>query len=201
MLDEPFSALDTNLKRELIELLQKRIDNYSGLTLYVTHNIDQAYQLCPQLLIIDRGKAIAFNRRQEMMIQPPNVLTAQITGCRNFSEAKKIAPQTIRALDWQCDLKCDRVIPDNIAKVAIRSPRITFVETNEGINVFAAWIANQIKLPNRVTLYLKLHSPPNNSNYYHLEMQITLNEWQQLPTCADSYWVQLLPSQIIMFQV
>ena len=201
LLDEPFSALDTGLKEELIKLLQKRINNYSGLTLYVTHNFSQAYQLCPQLLIIDRGKAISFSQKRNLVNNPPNLQTAKITGCRNFSAAKKIAPHIIKALDWQCNLECDRVIPDNIDRVAIRSDAITFVETNEGVNVFPAWLSNYIELPDRAILYLKFYSCANNFEDYHLEAQVATNAWRQLQRKGFPCYIQLHCKEIITFSI
>ena len=200
LLDEPFSALDIGLKQGLIKLLQKRINRYAGLILYVTHNLPQAYQLCPQLLIIDRGKTISFSQRQTAIACPPNLQTAKITGCRNFSTAQKIAPHTVKALDWQCNLKCDRIVPNNIERVAIRSDAITFVENNEGVNVFSAWLSNYVELPNRAILYLKLHSSSNNSEDYHLEAEVTTNEWRQLQR-QDRYHIQLLPNKIIILGI
>ena len=197
LLDEPFSALDTNLKQDLLELLHKRINNYAGLTLYVTHNFSQAYQLCPQLLIIDRGKAISFNKRQNLLNNPPNRQTAKITGCRNFSSAKKIAPYTIEATNWQCNLECDRPVADDINRVAIRSNAITFVETNKGVNVFSAWLCDYTELPDRVVLYLKLNSL-SNSEDYDLEAEVDTNKWRQLQD-RDMYYIQLPFTEIIIF--
>ncbi len=197
LLDEPFSALDTNLKKELIKLLRHRIHNYNGLTVYVTHNLDQAYQLCPQLLIIDRGKIIAFDRRQDIIDRPPNLQTAKITGCPNFSRAKKIAPQTIRALDWQCDLKSDRIISNDINQIAVSSNGITFVEISQGVNVFPAWLADCVELPHSVILYLKLHSASNDSEDYHLETEVSLSTWEQLRQQSFPYHVQLSSYQIM----
>ncbi|MCC0175465.1 molybdate ABC transporter permease subunit [Waterburya agarophytonicola K14] len=199
MLDEPFSALDTNLTAKLIKLLQKRITSYDGLTLYITHDLSQAYQLCPQLLIIDCGKAIAFGKKQEIIYNPPNLLAAQIIGWNNFSAAKQIAPQTIKALDWQWDLEIDGRIPDNLNKIAISSYEITFVESDRGTNTFPAWLADYTELPDSIILYLKLDLDPNNSPDDRLEVKVSLNRWQQLKSLTCPYYIQLPSDRIIMF--
>jgi molybdate ABC transporter permease protein len=200
LLDEPFSALDINLQAKLIQLLQQRINNYDGLTLYVTHNLSQAYQLCDQLLIIDRGKAIAFATKQELINYPPNRQTAQIMGYTNFSPAQKIAPHILQALDWGCNLISDRLLPEDLNYIAIPFQAIIFVLSDRGINIYPAWLSNHIELPNRITLYLKLYSSPNHLQDYHLETEVTLNQWQQLQQQTSPYYVQLLPHQIIMFK-
>ena len=199
LLDEPFSALDSNLKEELIALLHQRINNYAGLTLYVTHNLSQAYQLCPQLLIIDRGKAIAFDDRQNLINHPLNLPTAKIVGYRNFSTVSKIAPQTVRALDWQCDLKCDRPVSDRIEHVAIDSYAVNFVDHSKGVNVFPVWLVNRLELPNRVILYLKFNLATDNSSQ-HLEVDLSHNQWSKLTSRTFPWYIQLPPSKIVLLE-
>ena len=196
LLDEPFSALDSNLKVQLLKLWQSLLIKYSGLTIYVTHNLSEAYRLCPQLLIIDRGKAIACGRREDILYHPPNFQTAKIIGCDNFSTAKKIAPQTIRAIDWQCDLQVSE-IPNNIKQVAIHSHSIV-TEAKGEINTFAVWLTTYDLLPHRVTLYLKLHSSPKGLEDYNLSAEVSLNRWQQLQQHPLPWYIQLPPSKIIV---
>ncbi|WP_319422481.1 molybdate ABC transporter permease subunit [Pleurocapsa sp. FMAR1] len=199
LLDEPFSALDTNLKSRLIKLLRKRLTNYPGLTLYVTHNLAEAYYLCPQLLIIDRGKAIAFNQKQNVINHPPNLKTAQITGCNNFSRAKKISSQIIAAIDWQCELQVEHPIPKNLSQIGIHAHVITFTKNESGINIFPVWLTKYSEFPNKVIAYLKLHSTINNAEDYQLEAEITLLEWQRLNKLAFPWYIHLSPPEIIMF--
>ena len=199
LLDEPFSALDTNSKSRLIKLLHKRLTNYPGLTLYVTHNLPEAYYLCPQLLIIDRGKAIALNQKQNVINHPPNLKTAQITGCNNFSRAKKISSQIITAIDWQCELQVEHPIPKNLSQIGIHAHVITFTKNESGINIFPVWLTKYSEFPNKVIAYLKLHSTTNNAEDYQLEAEITLLEWQRLNKLAFPWYIHLSPLEIIMF--
>ena len=197
LLDEPFSALDSNLKTQLLKLWQKLLSNYSGLTVYVTHNLSEAYRLCPQLLIIDRGKAIACGKREDILYRPPNFQTAKIIGCDNFSTAKKIAPQTVRAVDWQCDLELSE-IPDKIEQVAIHSHSITVTKVKQKINTFPVWLTTSEQLPHGVTLYLKLHSSPNSFDDYSLLAEVSLDRWQRLQQHPFPWYIQLPPSKIIV---
>ena len=58
LLDEPFSAMDTFLKEQLrIELANSLID-FDGFTILVTHDRDEAFQFCNELIILDEGKII-----------------------------------------------------------------------------------------------------------------------------------------------
>ena len=200
LLDEPFSALDSNLKTQLLKLWQKLLSNYSGLTVYVTHNLSEAYRLCPQLLIVDRGKAIACGKREDILYRPPNLQTAKIIGCNNISAAKKIAPKTITAIDWQCDLQIPETTK-NIQHIAIHSHSIIFTQDKQNINTFPVWLATSTQIPHQVTLYLKLHSSPINSDDYNLLAEISQSQWQQLQQQTLPWYIQIPPSQIIIFVV
>lgn len=199
LLDEPFSALDSNLKAQLLKLWQRRLSDYSGLTVYVTHNLSEAYRLCPQLLIIDRGVAIACGTREDILYRPPNFKTAQIIGCNNFSTAKKTTPRTITAIDWQCDLQVSE-IPNNIDRVAIHSHSIIFTQTKGEINTFPVWLTTFSFLPHRVTLYLKLHSSANSLEDYSLTAEVSLDRWQQLQQYSLPWYIQIPPSKIIVLE-
>ena len=199
LLDEPFSALDTNLKTKLTVLLQKRFSQYSGLSIYVTHNFREAYQLCPQLLLIDYGKAIAFGKRQDLVNKPPNIKTAQIAGYKNFSNAEKKSFKTIKALDWHCNLQVDKPIPKNINYIAIRSHAITLVNNNQGINTFLASLTQYMEFPDVVTLYLKMHTFSENEKDWNLKLDITVEQWLLLQQRELPWHIQLPPEQIIMF--
>ena len=199
LLDEPFSALDSNLKAQLLKLWQKLLSNYSGSTIYVTHNLSEAYRLCPQLLIMNRGKAIACGRREDILYRPPNLQTAKIIGCNNISAAKAIAPQTIKAIDWQCDLQIAETTK-NIQHIAIHSHSIIFTQDKQNKNTFPVWLTTCDRLPHRVSLYLKLHSSPNNLEDYSLLAKVNLELWQQLQQHPFPWYIQLSPSKIIILE-
>ena len=91
LLDEPFSALDTYLRDKQEKLLRNNLIRYQGVTLFITHNLEEAYRVCPKLLVVDQGKMIAHGRKQDIFEHPRNFRTAQLTGCKNFSRAVAMA--------------------------------------------------------------------------------------------------------------
>lgn len=94
LLDEPFSALDTHVKQlleqELLEIIKT---NYKGMVLLVTHNIEEAYRLCDQILIYSRGKTVQFGDKLEIMNQPASLTVARLTGCKNIWEVEIIGEE------------------------------------------------------------------------------------------------------------
>ena len=196
LLDEPCSALDTNLKARLLQFLKQRMNEYRGLTLYVTHNLSEAYRLCPQILVVDRGKAVAFGDRSTIFNRPPNIQTARLIGCQNFSTVKIIHPLLVEAVDWQCRLQLDRPI-SNHSHLAIHAHHLKFVAPLETANVFPVWLVEHYESLDRVTVKLKLHSAPRNFQDYHLIGAISYERWRKLQQQTQPWSLQLHSEQVI----
>ena len=108
LLDEPFSALDTHLRSQLEQQMVTTLASYQGITLFVTHNMEEAYRVCPNLLVMEQGKAIQYGSKQDIFERPATVSVAQLTGCKNFSKAVVKASQEVEAVDWGCSLRVIR---------------------------------------------------------------------------------------------
>ena len=199
LLDEPCSALDTNLKAKLLNILQQRLTRYPGLTLYITHNLREAYDLCPQLLTIDRGKAIAFGSRTTIFERSPNLATASLVGCQNISPAKIIDSNTVAALAWRCSLQVDSLIPANLAYTGIHAHQLNFVDA-PGVNIFPSWLANYQSSTDRIKLYLKLHSMAIDRQDYHLVVEVELAKWQELEQLTTPWYIHLSPERIMLLE-
>ncbi|AUS95888.1 hypothetical protein CDQ84_15990 [Clostridium thermosuccinogenes] len=57
MLDEPFSALDSYLKRELEQEMIEFLSDFKGVVLFVSHNWDEVLRLCDRVVFISEGKS------------------------------------------------------------------------------------------------------------------------------------------------
>ena len=128
LLDEPFSALDTHLRSQLERDLGLWLDQFSGITLFVTHNIEEAYRICDHLLVMDQGRVSAHATKSAILEHPQNVSTARLTGCKNISRAVPLDRETIHALDWGCILKVSEPIPDHLTHIGIRAHQFGFLE-------------------------------------------------------------------------
>lgn len=100
LLDEPFSAMDSYLKEGLRLELSQAIKDYSGVTVMVTHDRDEAYQLCDTLLLLDKGKVLEGGPVREQFKRPLTCQAARLTGCKNISRIEPLGPYRVRALDW-----------------------------------------------------------------------------------------------------
>jgi len=200
LLDEPFSALDTHLRSQLERELMQTLANYRGITLFVSHNLEEVYRVCKNLLVLADGSAIAFDTKQHIFDRPRNFTVAQLTGCKNFCAAKPIAETVIEAIDWGCNLTVAEPIPKSLVFVGIRAHQVSFVSGCDRENTVACWIASTVETPHRVTLYLKLHSPPKNSQDYHLQAEVFKEKWRAIKDNSFPWYVHLEPIRLILME-
>ncbi|MEG3902419.1 molybdate ABC transporter permease subunit [Microcoleus sp. B4-C5] len=200
LLDEPFSALDTHLRSQLERELMLTLANYRGITLFVGHNLEEVYRVCRNLLVLAEGKPIAFDTKQNIFDRPANFTVAQLTGCKNFSAAKPIAETLVEAIDWGCTLTVVEPIPKSLVSVGIRAHQLSFVRGCDRENTFACWIASTVETPHRVTLYLKLHSPPNDSQDYHLQAEVFKEKWRAIKDNPFPWYVHIEPIRLILME-
>ena len=124
LLDEPFSALDTYLRSQVERQLVETLSTYPGVTLFVTHNLEEAYRVCEKLLVMSSGKPIAFDSKHRIFEHPRTIRVAQLTGCKNFSRAVRVGANSVEAIDWGITLQVVEAIPDDLADIGIRAHQI-----------------------------------------------------------------------------
>nr|WP_290228338.1 molybdate ABC transporter permease subunit [Trichocoleus desertorum] len=207
LLDEPFSALDTHLRSQLEKHLREILASYSGVTLFVTHNLEEAYRICQNLVILDAGKAIAHGPKAEIVERPTTFAVAQLTGCKNFSQVEKVGTQTIRAIDWHCVLHVVEPIPADVSMVGIRAHHIRLMtalgegdrkQVTDNQNIFPCWLAQTSETPHRMTLYLKLHTVPTDEQDYHLQAEVFKEKWLQLKDQPLPWHISLDPLRLFL---
>ncbi|GCA83143.1 Fe(3+) ions import ATP-binding protein FbpC [Microcystis aeruginosa NIES-2522] len=200
LLDEPFSALDTHLRAQLERQMIKTLSNYDGVTIFVTHNMDEAYRICENLLVMEKGRAIANNSKQKIFERPDSVSLAKITGCKNFSRAIIINNEQLEAIDWDVKLHTVPGIPDYLAYTGIRAHQIIFGRDLGDINTFPCWLANAIEGPHRVTLYLKLNQPSNHDRDFQIQAELYKDKWLEIKEQALPWTVTLSPQRLLLLK-
>lgn len=198
LLDEPLSALDTYLRSHVEILLRQVLSHYDGITLFITHKLEEAYRLCPNLMVLSHGQIAAAGTREEIFRQPSTVEVARVTECKNFSTARHLKGTWIEALDWNCQLRVTAPLPNNSTHVGIRAHHIQFVPHPHGDNTFPGWPATISETQHRVTVYIKLHSEPSTSDDYHLQAEVYREQWQQIKQQSLPWSIQLAPDTIIV---
>lgn len=198
LLDEPFSALDNHLRSQMEKELIEALDGFRGVTLFVTHNLEEAFQLCQHLIILDNGKKIAHGKKEELFKSPPNYASAQVTGCKNLSMAKTMTSDTINATEWGCSLKITQLMPKKLTHVGIRAHHVTFVDNSDRENVFPCWLTKTSETPFMMTLYLSLNSPPDTANGYQLQAELFKEKWETIKDRPFPWLIHLDPDLLFL---
>ncbi|MEM9809092.1 MAG: molybdate ABC transporter permease subunit, partial [Cyanobacteria bacterium P01_D01_bin.56] len=200
LLDEPSSALDTHLRDRIEHQLMERLQSYRGITLLVTHNLQEAYRLCHQLMVIDQGTILDYGPKRLMFEHPTTERIAQLTGCKNISTAAREGTHLVNAHQWQCRLHTAVLLGPNLAQVGIQAEHVEFIERGSQqlpVNTFNCWLATSRETPYSVTLYLTLHQPPTDTQNYHIQAEIPKPRWTLLQKAPLPWAIYFNPSHLI----
>lgn len=104
LLDEPLSALDANLRRQMqgeLKLLQREV----GITfLFVTHDQDEAMALSDRIALLRAGELEQIAAPREIYNRPATAYTAQFVGQTNLLRAEVLdGVARWGAFSWPCE--------------------------------------------------------------------------------------------------
>jgi ABC-type Fe3+/spermidine/putrescine transport system ATPase subunit len=96
LLDEPLSALDPNLRKQVraeLKSVQRRV----GVTfLFVTHDREEALSLSDRLAVMNRGKIEQIGTPRELYLTPSNRFIAEFLGAMNWINGVGVRPEAVR---------------------------------------------------------------------------------------------------------
>ncbi|MCR5072970.1 MAG: ATP-binding cassette domain-containing protein [Clostridiales bacterium] len=121
LLDEPFSALDANLRDKLLVEMKGILSAFGGISVCVTHNRDEAYKLCESIALVDQGRIIAAAPTKELFKNPGSVVCASMTGCKNIESAMKVDEHHVTVPAWGVTLETSEPVRDGLKAVGIRA--------------------------------------------------------------------------------
>jgi molybdate transport system ATP-binding protein len=103
LLDEPSTGLDTTLRHELYEILAQVSQDFAVPILLVTHDLEEAFLLADQMLVLVDGKIAQTGTPREILTQPASAAVANLLGLFNLlpAEIKGLDPGSNRSkLKW-----------------------------------------------------------------------------------------------------
>jgi molybdate transport system permease protein len=202
LLDEPLSALDTHLRSQMEAQLQETFAAFRRPALLVTHNIEEAYRMSKELLVLSRGRVVASGPKEAILQRPPTLEVARLTGCKNFSRAKAMSANEVEAVDWGCRLRVAQAIERAPAYVGIRAHMIDFLESSganaPSDNVFLCRVVRSSETPFRITLFLRLQQPVDNSDEPHLQAEVFKEKWERFRERPFPWHVRLSPDSLML---
>lgn len=146
LLDEPFSAMDTFLRGQLRIELVNLLKDFDGFSILVTHDRDEVFQFCDELLILDKGKIIAEGNTHEVFENPKKVQVARLTGCKNISKVEIVDEYHVKSLDWGITLEVSEKVSSNITHIGIRAHDFVAAEKDD-VNVFDTINSTKLEMP------------------------------------------------------
>lgn len=198
LLDEPFSALDTYLRSQMERQLLATLATYRGITLFVTHNLEEAYRICENLMVMSAGKAIAYDSKHQIFEHPKTVRIAQLTGCKNFSRAVVQGANSVIATDWGITLQVLEALDNRLTDIGIRAHQISITTEPDRDNTYACWLASTSETPHRITLFLKFNAIPMSLHDYHVQAEVFKEKWNSIKDLPFPWYVRLDPARLIL---
>jgi molybdate transport system permease protein len=204
LLDEPFSALDTHLRSALERQLRETLASYGGSTLFVSHNLEEAYRVCEKLVVLANGKVAAHGPKEEIFRHPPTLEVARVTGCKNFSRAHRLADGCVEALDWGCTVHVSQQLAKPIEHVAIRAHHVRLRRARQkwnaedSGNAFPCWLAAMTETPFRVTLDIRIGAPPASAADFHLQAEVFKQEWESFRDLPQPWELELAADRLFL---
>ena len=83
LLDEPFGALDANVRRDLRRWLREIHDELGITTLFVTHDQEEALDLADRVVILDQGRIVQQGTPEQVCRTPDSAFVVKFLGDTN----------------------------------------------------------------------------------------------------------------------
>lgn len=163
LLDEPFSALDYHLRRDMENELMDALHEYNKSSIFVTHDINEAYRVCDEILVYDNGRAKDKREVQELFNNPNSYMEAKLTGYKNISRIKKVDNNKFYTIDFGIEFIANKSC-NNINYIAIRQENIQLTKDEKGLFK----IKNIVENPFGYTIYIQ--NTKLNNKYIQVEI-------------------------------
>jgi sulfate transport system ATP-binding protein len=84
LLDEPFGALDTHIRKELRTWLRNLHNRLKMTSVFVTHDVDEALEVADKIVVMNHGKIVQIGTPEEIYRKPANAFVYQFIGDVNL---------------------------------------------------------------------------------------------------------------------
>lgn len=123
LLDEPFGALDAQVRRELRRWLRELHDRAGVTTVFVTHDQEEALDLADRVAILKDGELIQLGRPNEVYEAPADPFVYDFLGaaCRMPGV---VAGGRLTVADWET--KAPKDAPEGAVEVFFRPDEVAF---------------------------------------------------------------------------
>ncbi len=100
LLDEPFSALDRPIRDGLKELLVELLESFKVSAIFVTHDLEEAYEFSEEIAILENGRIVQIGKKGEVFSEPKSRSIAKLLGFKNIFEIDELRSDEIVIKDF-----------------------------------------------------------------------------------------------------
>ncbi|BEP29083.1 ABC transporter ATP-binding protein [Helicovermis profundi] len=135
LLDEPLSALDTQIKEKLIRDIKKIHKKYNITVLMITHSFEEAFYLGDKVSVINNGEIVQTGSMKEILHFPKNSFIANFVGMKNIFKGKYlkldhdkyigIRPESV--FIGRKELECDLTKEGEVIEISIMNMYIELI--------------------------------------------------------------------------
>ena len=192
LLDEPFSDLDINLKREIIDDTLHLINSLESSAIVVTHNAEEAMFLSDAILVMEKGKLIQIGTPHDIYFKPSNLYVASLFGETNIFQSK--------VEDNTCLTPLGRIKTSNLSNnqdvdVVVRPEAIKLnLEKSPLLNPNSGVVVDSKFLGNSAIIHMTVNDEKNNKHHIHSRVMGNF-----LPPPASSVSVTLDEDHVFIF--
>ncbi len=220
LLDEPLSALDAPLRRQLREELGRIIREWGKATVLVTHDLAEAYQLADRVVVYESGRVLQTAPKSELLWQPTSERVARLIGVRNLLRGVvlKATPEIIQ-IRWRGQAleavnSPSRLFlppPGTSLPFFIRPEYVRLIrkdrpgpDPGHHMNLMAGEVVGEMDQGTTWALFFRLDAPGEPSpGAYDLEIEVPKLVYEILDIASDRRWqisihrgsIQVLPSE------
>lgn len=152
LLDEPLSALDSYLKSQLELELAGMLEQFSGPTVWVSHDRGEIFRNCHRVCVMDRGRSQVSVLLEDLMSHPGTEAAAKLSGCENFAAAIPEGDK-ICLPEWGLTLSCEQDVSNEIRRVGIRACGIQIAEPEQE-NAFLCKVGRVVEDVSTIMVWL-----------------------------------------------
>jgi len=95
LLDEPFSALDKNLRLDMQIEIKGLLTGYGVTSIIVTHDQEEALSMADRIVVLNRGRIEQIGTPEALYDRPSNLFVNQFIGSANFLQGRMTAPDRV----------------------------------------------------------------------------------------------------------
>ena len=105
LLDEPLSALDPNLRKQVRAEL-KELQRRTGITfVIVTHDQEEALSMCDRIAVMHKGKVEQIGSPEDIYLRPGSRFVAEFLGAMNWINGIGVRPEAVRVSKGATDVQ------------------------------------------------------------------------------------------------